>query len=320
MYKYDLKTPKVSVIIPVYNGANYLKHAIECAVNQTYRNLEIIVVNDGSTDDGETERIALSYGDRIKYFCKPNGGVSSALNYGINQMTGEYFSWLSHDDGYSETKVADAVETLEAHSKLDMSCVAFTGGYFMDSYGQKIKDFRLLFDADKLYTGLDVVNIMTKKGTLNGCCMLIPKRAFDDVGYFDERLRYSQDSLMWYKIFLNGYSLVSNNKPTVTYRLHRKQASQTSRLLYEHDARIIAELLSEPLLKADSTGKLLCRYIKRHTKYNCKQAIDYLYDFAESRECLNFIRRLSLNVAKLIGFFRYHAVSKFKKLLITFKK
>ena len=76
--------PKVSIVIPVYNGANYLGEAIDSALEQTYENIEIIVVNDGSTDDGATREIALSYGDRIRYFEKENGGVSSALNLGIN--------------------------------------------------------------------------------------------------------------------------------------------------------------------------------------------------------------------------------------------
>ena len=78
--------PLVSIIIPVYNGANYMREAIDSALAQTYRNIEIIVVNDGSNDNGETERIALSYGDKIKYFHKENGGVSSALNLGIQNM------------------------------------------------------------------------------------------------------------------------------------------------------------------------------------------------------------------------------------------
>ena len=65
--------PLVSIIIPVYNGSNFLRQAIESALNQTYSNIEIIVVNDGSNDLGKTEEIALSYGSRIKYYKKENG-------------------------------------------------------------------------------------------------------------------------------------------------------------------------------------------------------------------------------------------------------
>ena len=97
--------PKVSIVIPVYNGANYLREAIDSALEQTYRNTEVIVVNDGSTDGGETEDIAISYGDRIRYFTKENGGISTALNLGIQAMSGEYFSWLSHDDVYYPHKI-----------------------------------------------------------------------------------------------------------------------------------------------------------------------------------------------------------------------
>ncbi len=81
------KLPRVSIIIPVYNGEDYVSLAIECALNQTYSNLEIIVVNDGSTDS--TDEICKKYGDKIKYICKKNGGVSTALNLGIENMTGD---------------------------------------------------------------------------------------------------------------------------------------------------------------------------------------------------------------------------------------
>ena len=100
-----IKNPLVSIIIPVYNGSNYLKKAIDSALSQTYKNIEIIVVNDGSKDDGATEQVALSYGDKINYYLKENGGVSSALNFGISKMKGDYFSWLSHDDEYTQTKI-----------------------------------------------------------------------------------------------------------------------------------------------------------------------------------------------------------------------
>lgn len=65
-----MEKPIVSIVIPVYNGAKYMKEAIDSALNQTYPNCEVIVVNDGSNDNGATEKIALSYGDRIRYIKK----------------------------------------------------------------------------------------------------------------------------------------------------------------------------------------------------------------------------------------------------------
>ena len=111
-------TPKVSIIIPVYNGSNFLKEAIDSALAQTYKNIEVIVVNDGSTDDGETRAVAEKFGDRIRYFEKENGGVSSALNFGIKKMTGEWFSWLSHDDLYMPKKIENSIETLRNYKEL----------------------------------------------------------------------------------------------------------------------------------------------------------------------------------------------------------
>ena len=78
--------PKISIVIPVYNGADFVAEAIDSALNQTYDNVEIIVVNDGSKDN--TEEVVKRYGDKVRYFAKPNGGVSSALNLGIAEMTG----------------------------------------------------------------------------------------------------------------------------------------------------------------------------------------------------------------------------------------
>ncbi len=95
----------VSVVIPVYNGARYLPQAIDSALGQTYPHCEVIVVNDGSEDGGETRKAALAYGDRIRYIEKENGGVASALNCGIQSMNGRYFCWLSHDDLFLPDKV-----------------------------------------------------------------------------------------------------------------------------------------------------------------------------------------------------------------------
>ena len=107
--------PLVSIIIPLYNGSNYIEQAIQCALQQDYENTEILIINDGSTDQGLGRDICLKYSDRIRYFEKPNGGCASALNYGIRNAKGQFISWLSHDDLYQPNKISYQV-SLSAHS------------------------------------------------------------------------------------------------------------------------------------------------------------------------------------------------------------
>ena len=149
--------------------------------------------------------------------------------------------------------------------------------------------------------------------------MLIPKSAFDDAGYFHESLRYSQDSLMWYSIFLAGYGLVCDNHPNVMYRLHRNQASQLRRDLYEHDALVIAKLLADPLACADGTGEILLRYVKRLTKYECTAAVRYLYTYMKDLGCLSIKKRLDIMINRAFGFFRCRIVKYGKRLLIRYR-
>lgn len=315
-----MQLPKVSIIIPVYNGSNYLANAIECALQQTYQNIEVIVVNDGSTDDGKTERIALAYGDRIRYYCKENGGVSSALNYGIEKMTGQYFSWLSHDDGYSPEKVEQSVELLKVHHAIDEKVIAFTGGYFIDAAGEKIRNFQKYFTENKRYSGVEVLDVMTRKGTLNGCCMLIPRSAFAEAGCFNETLRFSQDTLMWYRIFLAGYDLVSDELPAVMNRIHGNQVSQLRRDLFSHDALVIARLLAEPLVQADASGALLTRYIKRLSRSECRDAVEYLCSYARENGYMGTAAYIRIQIFRIIGFFRSRAVVFVRKTLVRFRR
>src|SRR5271155_3815826 len=101
--------PRVSIIMPMYNGANYMRQAIDSALNQTWPSTEVIFVNDGLNDGGETDRIARSYGDRVRYVEKQTGGVASALNTGLEVMDGDVFCRLSHDDLHVPTKTEEQV-------------------------------------------------------------------------------------------------------------------------------------------------------------------------------------------------------------------
>ena len=213
--------PKVSIIIPVYNGENYVSLAIDSALRQTYPNIEVIVVNDGSTD--KTDKICKSYGKRIKYIKKENGGVSTALNEGIKNMTGEYFSWLSHDDLYYPNKVEVEINYLIDNNLLETNTILYSNYSIIDEIG----NFNYDVELNSRYLNRNSAYPMLF-GSIDGLTLLIPKKAFDEVGYFDKNLKCVQDYQLWYEMYKNGYKYIHIPEVTVSTRIHAKQVTNTS--------------------------------------------------------------------------------------------
>lgn len=246
--------PKVSIIIPVYNGENYLSEAVDSALRQTYQNLEIIVVDDGSTDN--TKKIALSYGDKIKYLYKKNGGTSTALNLGIANMTGEYFSWLSHDDMYYPDKIKRQVEELEKLEDKNTIMMSDLDGInenyekiYQTDYIQHIKAWP---SREKSYIHPIIYN------QTHGCTLLIPKKCFEEVGVFDEKQLVAQDFEFFYRAFLKfPHKLISEVLVTARdssnrqgIRSHHKGDEEYSALFIK-----IIENLTEEDIKLLSPSK-----------------------------------------------------------------
>lgn len=227
--------PKISIVIPAYNASNYLAKAIDSALAQTYTNLEIIVVNDGSQDDGATERIALSYGDKIRYFYKENGGSSSALNVGIANMEGEWFSWLSHDDVYLPQKVEKQVEYLNnlcIDGDKQPRHVLFAAAELIDAKGRRIKKVR----TKQIKTKAACISAMPHNGYLiaepteyifHGCTCMIHKEALANMGCFNEQLRLLNDVDLWYRIYAADYRIHLVPEVLVQGRVHSAQVSKS---------------------------------------------------------------------------------------------
>lgn len=216
---------RVSIIIPVYNGADFLKEAIDSALCQTYPNCEVIVVNDGSADGGATEAVARSYGRKIRYFSKENGGVASALNFGIRQMTGDFFSWLSHDDLYLPDKILHQMKAYE-HLPEDTILYAPYVMYYPELHLSVKVDFRKKVPAGMLQESVYPVF----HRLINGCTVLFHKSHFDRIGYFNETLKTTQDYEFWFRLF-REQRVFCCNAFDVKVRVNRQQGSRT---LEEH--------------------------------------------------------------------------------------
>ena len=217
--KKDKFNPLVSIIIPVYNGENYVSEAIDSALAQTYNNVEIIVVNDGSED--RTDEICKSYGNKIKYIKKENGGVASALNCGIDAMNGEYFSWLSHDDLYMPDKVLKEIELLNDLN--DKETIIGCNVDVVNSSKSLIKHNHIPDSAKRSVKGYLAFDQTTG---LNGCSLLINKSLFKKYGYFNINLKVTQDYDMWYRLAKNvKFEFVDD--ALVLSRQHSEQGSKT---------------------------------------------------------------------------------------------
>ncbi len=126
----------VSVVIPVYNSENFLAESIESVLNQSYENIEIIAVDDGSSDN--SLKILKQYSDKITIISQTNQGLDHALNAGIKKMKGEWFKWFSPDD----ILLSNAIKILvQEASKLSENTIVYSNWELIDEKGNKLRDF-----------------------------------------------------------------------------------------------------------------------------------------------------------------------------------
>lgn len=277
--------PLVSIIIPVYNGSNFLAKAIDSALAQTYKNIEVIVVNDGSTDSDETEKVALKYKNKIKYYKKENGGVSSALNYGIKRMSGDYFAWLSHDDLFYPNHIYENINYLKYH--LDEKIITYS-------------NFDIIDENDKVDIQSTVIaNIhgsdykMSKithwacilQGDVNGGSVVIPRVAFEKFEGFDEKDRISQEKDMWSRL-LSDYQFINIPFTTTALRVHSKRVTSTTDNVSQMTTKKVMEILSKisenDMIKESGSIKHFYIDLMKHCNNNAlleeEQKIKELYD------------------------------------------
>ncbi|MFB3167772.1 glycosyltransferase [Neobacillus sp. 179-C4.2 HS] len=229
--------PKVSIIIPFYN-CQYVDQAINSALNQTYPNIEIIVVDDGSTI--YTEKITPFLG-KITYLKKENGGTATALNYGIRSATGEYIAWLSSDDYFLPHKISRQISFM-----LNRNAEAsFTNYDIIDKNNKVIIPWACyrISDLKQIYKAFLTFNI----NPVNGCTVVMKKDLFDRIGYFNPYHRYTHDYEMWLRLLVKGHQLHFLDEVLVKFRQHEESGTNKFQLKMRKELAEI-EMYYRPLL------------------------------------------------------------------------
>jgi len=211
--------PLVSVIIPTYNYGHLLSKAIDSVIAQTYKNIELIIIDDGSTDN--TKSVVESYDNKFTYINQNNTGVSSARNHGIIISNGQYVAFLDADDIWYQDKISVQVQYMLDHRECrSVSCQNLIINELTNE--KKVSQYYNFSAYDCRYNFL---SLSTRKTTFSGGSgVIIDKNIFNDVGLFNTKLTHGEDWEFWIRISYK-YPIYMINK--ILYEIHyHKQTGQ----------------------------------------------------------------------------------------------
>lgn len=283
---------KVSIIIPLYNKVQYIEKCIKSVVNQTLKDIEIIVVNDGSTDGSEiiVEKL-MQHDCRIKLFSKENGGLSSARNYGIDKANGEYLIFLDGDD-YVEYNMYELLYDWSIKNNLDVNMCS----YVFEYHNRTEMDNRLE-DLDKKIFKRDESEYLVKQVLLmnidTGVCIKLFKRNFllKNKLKFDENLLLHED----YPFVINAYE-VAEKVSFMDKKMYHYVMQDNSSMSRDYNDSRLNKLIMVYKTIFDKTNELsIKKYVDIWFLKNTEYLLNSLYN-----HCNNF-NQLRYSIKKIFS-------------------
>jgi glycosyltransferase involved in cell wall biosynthesis len=249
--------PKVSVVIPAYNLADYIAETLDSALAQTFRDFEIIIVNDGSPDTVYLEKVLEKYFDRLVYIKQKNGGAAKARNTGIAAARADLIAFLDGDDIWEPDYLTEQVREIEARG-LEM---VYTDAYVFGA-GIDEKKKRRYSDASPSSGPVTTISLMTAKCNPITSGTLARKDALEKAGLFKPFKLGMEDFDLWFRLARRGAKMGYQMKPLVNYRVRvdslsgnsierverNKKCLQAMGEVYELDAAERAALENQLLL------------------------------------------------------------------------
>lgn len=219
-----MKNPKISVIIPCFNCEKFLKEAIKSVLDQTYKNLEIIIVDDGSKNPKKIEKIVKSFKKNniklIKH--KKNLGLASARNTGIKNSSSELIAFLDADDLWSKTKLEKQIKFIKKNSFIFTNWYTFYRNKKTKKIFFKKKEFKKLNNLDNK----KLLKLFIKKNFGNSSSIFAKKRVLLELNGFDKNLKSSEDYDLWLRALIKNKKFYFIEEPLTFIRIHKNQMSK----------------------------------------------------------------------------------------------
>ena len=260
--------PRVSVIIPSYNCARYLGRAIDSVSEQTYKDYEIVLVDDGSTDD--TKDVAMRYGKKVTYLYQQNQGLSAARNQGISKASGELLAYLDADDMWYPEKLERQVAFLDAHQE----CGIVHSEMSIINEQDEVLHVRFYEETQRSVPQGYCMQQLLMRCHIQPVTVVERRNVFDLVGGFEKRLLVAQDYLHWIMIAAEGQAIGYLAEPLGKYRWRAGSLIENRPRLLEDYVRICDILLHEKPI-ATKHGEE-CADILRARSYKVQRELAYL--------------------------------------------
>lgn len=272
--------PTVSVIIPAYNQGQFVGQAIQSVLDQTYIDFEVIVVDDGSTDETR-DAVQAFRDDRVRYVYQLNRGLSAARNSGIRNTTGGYLTYLDADDLFLPRKLEVLVRKLQSSPDLGL---AAGQAIPVDEQGERVG---AVFDK-----GLaeDPANLLMGN-PLHVGSVLLRRSCQERVGLFDESLRSYEDWDMWLRLTLAGCQMAWIDQPVSLYRFHSNQMTRNQSQMTEASFAVLDKLFGRDDLPANWRELKNAAYSQAHMRGAAQAYRSCEFDQAKG----HLIRAVDLN-------------------------
>jgi glycosyltransferase involved in cell wall biosynthesis len=210
--------PLVSIITPVYNGEQFLLEAIESALAQTYQNFELLIVNDGSTDNSKAIITNYLNNTKIRYFEQQNAGVAAARNLALRNANGKYIGFLDQDDLWLPDKLSTQIRFLETNPEI---AFVHSRQSYIQADGTPIADYAKDWVSD--LHGKCFIELF-KRNRIAVLTVLLRKDVIDEIGFFNETVSRVDDYELWLRI-CSKYPIGFQDEKLALYRCHDTNAS-----------------------------------------------------------------------------------------------
>jgi len=240
-----MDVPLVSVVIPAYNVSRYVRESVDSALGQTHPAMQVIVVNDGSTDD--TGAVLAAYGDRIVYHGQENQGLSAARNAGLRLATGEYIAFLDSDDAWLPEKTAAQLAVFARSAEVGLvSCPYLV----MNQESVVEGEVRGQHSAGET----DLCELLLGNTVGSPSCVMLRRACLDRVGFFDETLvNGSEDWDYYLRVVLASFRIDFADQPLAKYRVlasSMSSAKNADRML-GNELRVLEKAFADPRLRGE---------------------------------------------------------------------